>query len=748
MLAKHNDSYNENKSLTVELKALYDQTKAKVGDEDLAHIRNVAAYSKAIKARSDALIQQGGKSNAVLRGSVLGALHTLLEFSELGHNIMHGSYDHLPDCGEYHSERWVWGIVADPHEWRVMHHQNHHPFTNIVGKDHDIGYSFLRLKPGQSWYGHNIIQFPLLWSLALTPSYYFTFVTGTSAARTEGRSVLSKETLAQSFKLIKEHAIKNFVKEPFSVSRKRLLPTLTGNYASMVLGYFLTTAILLLEHHAPNVELFSDPGEDETEEDYFRRQILATSNFTPYADLDNYFKKLLAEEVKFDNPPPFEVFYGGLNTHLEHHLFPDLPCNRQREIQPLVKQLCLKHGLPYNVTPFETVVPYMIQNIFKLTLPAGEFEQGKPTKILKKPIELFRRIAYGTRYKLPDSMTYLQKPSFYNVPVKVLAAYPQAEGQALKVHLEKPVGWDEVTWEAGAFISVRVEVNGESLVRQYSLLKDSIDAGNSLEITVKRVEGGRVSNHINDHIKTNSHMILVGTPQSSPDFIMTEVPKQSLFLAGGVGITPIISMLRKAHREASHSRGTLLYFNRNENSIIFEHELRELADASGFDVQFICDELNPSYVHREKMQQAKLSPELLSTLVSDVTQREVYVCAPLGFITASKSMLLDLGLPETQFHTESFTAPVVEHPTDGKDHVIQFAKSGVDIVVDGGTTLLEAARQAGVNIPSGCERGLCRACVCNKLEGLTHLDEHKATPDIRITTCNSLPRSDRLVLDI
>lgn len=748
MLAQHHDSYSENKSLTAELKALYEQTKAKVGDEDLAHIRNVAAYSKAIKARSDELIQQGGKPNAMMRGSILGALHTLLEFSELGHNIMHGSYDHLSNAGEFHSERWVWNIVADPHEWRVMHHQNHHPFTNIVGKDHDLGYSFLRLKPGQSWYGHNIIQFPLLWSLALTPSYYFAFVTGTSAARTEGRGVLSKETLAQSFKLIKEHASKNFIKDPLSVSRKRLLPTFAGNYASMVIGYFLTTAILLLEHHSPNVELFSDPGEDESEEDYNRRQILATSNFTPYEALDNYFIKLLEEEVKFDNPPPFRVFYGGLDTHLEHHLFPDLPCNRQRDIQPLVKELCLKHGLPYNVTPFETVVPYMIKNIFKLTIPAGEFEQGKPSKILKKPVEFMRRIIYGAQYKLPDSMTYLSKPLFYNVPVKVLAAYPQAEGQALKVCLEKPLGWEDVTWEAGAFISVRVEVGDESLVRQYSLLKDSTDADNTLEITIKRVDGGRVSNHINDHIKQNSHMILVGTPQSSPDFIMKEVPKQSLFLAGGVGITPIISMLRKAHREAPNSKGTLLYFNRNENSIIFEHELRDIAEASGFDVQFICDELNPSYAHRGQMQQAKLSPELLTTLVENITEREVYVCAPPGFIAASKSMLLDLGLPEAQFHTESFTPPVVEHPTDGKDHVIHFARTGIDIVVDGGTTLLEAARQAGVNIPSGCERGLCRACVCNKLEGVTHLDEHKAKPDARITTCNSLPRSDRLVLDM
>lgn len=744
-----NKKDGKHESLTAALKALYDQTKAKVGDADLEHIRNVAAYSQAIKARSNELIQQGGKPNAIMRGAILGALHTLLEFSELGHNIMHGSYDHLSNAGSFHSERWVWNFMVDPYEWRVMHHQNHHPFTNIVGVDHDLGYSFLRIKPGQPWYGHHTLQLPLLWVLLLTtPNLVFSLFTGASAAKTEGRKVLSRTTIEQTLKLTKKYITQHFWKDPLSVSPHRILPTFFGNYLSTVLGYDLTVAVLFLEHHSPNVELFSDPGLSETEEEYFRRQILATSNFTPYAQLDNYFKTLLEEEVKFDNPPKFDVFYGGLDTHLEHHLFPDLPCNRQREIQPFVKEICLQHGLPYNVMSLEDVVPDMMVNVLKLTSPVGEQERGNFFKILKNPKELLRRVVYGAQYKLPDNMTYLNKPRFYNVPVKVLAVFPQAGNQALMIRFEKPQGWEGVTWEAGAFISVRVDVEDESLVRQYSLLRDSHEAANCLEIAVKRVESGRVSNYINDHIKKNSHMILVGVPQASPDFIMKEVPKQIVFLAGGVGITPILSMLRKARREAPHNQVRLLYFNRNERSIIFEHELREVANLSGFDVHFICNEIEPNYPITGQMYQAKLSAELLSKVVPDITAHEVYVCAPPGFITASKSMLLDLGLPEIQFHTESFTPPVVEHPTDGKDHVIHFARSGIEIVVDGGTTLLEAARLAGVNIPSGCERGLCRACVCNKLQGVTTLDQYKAQPDLRITTCNSLPRSDKLVLDI
>lgn len=183
----------EQQSLVNEINALYTQTKLKMGDEDLAHIRNVAAYSKAIKARSEELIEKGESLQAWSRGVILGCLHTLLEFSELGHNIMHGSYDHLPNAGEFHSERWVWDFVTDPREWRVMHHQNHHPFTNIVGKDHDLGYSFLRGLAGQNWYGHHSVQLLIYSLLMSTPSYYFTLYTATSAARTEGRKILSKE---------------------------------------------------------------------------------------------------------------------------------------------------------------------------------------------------------------------------------------------------------------------------------------------------------------------------------------------------------------------------------------------------------------------------------------------------------------------------------------------------------------------------------------------------------------------------
>lgn len=719
------------------LQQLYDETRVRMGEEDLVHIRRVAAYSKAIKARSQELILRGGKKDALKRGIVLYALHVLLEFSELGHNIMHGGYDNIPGAGEFHSDHWQWDFVTDVREWKVMHHQNHHPFTSIVGKDHDLGYSFARLSPQQDWYGHHAAQ-PAVFGLLLLHVYHFSVYTATSAARVEDRPVLSLETFRQTFSLIGRHALKNYVQEPLQ-ARSRFLHTLIGNYLGTALGYDLTILILALEHHAPNVQLFADPGPTESREDYFRRQILGTTNFVPMRELDEFCQRILSEEVDFEDPPEFDVFYGGLTTHLEHHLFPDMPCNRQREIVPQVRALCTAHGLPYNMTTFEEVVPNIAKNLIRWVVPVNEAEQHQPLSLLRTPRKLLNRIWHGLRYSSPSPTTYFKAPRYFNASAKILAVRTEADGQALSLSMRKPDGWDEVKWDAGAYVSVRVTVNGESLVRQYSLTSDSINS-KTLDITIKRVAGGRVSNFLNDHSRPDQFMTLVGVPQNDGSFIMRTLPARPVLIAGGVGITPIISMMRKLEREAPATPGTLIYFNRNPESIIFEQSLRAIAHKTGMVLHFICDEVPTPH---EDIKQDKLSRELLTSIVSDLANTDAYVCAPPGFIKSAKNHLLALGLRAENFHVESFSPPaLIRPPSDGRQHKIRFLRSGLEIIVDGATTLLEAARMAGLHPPTGCEQGLCKACACNKISGQTREEEVEAKSLSRITVCNSLPRSD------
>lgn len=729
-------------TLAEDLQALCDETRALMGEEDLVHIRNVAAYSRAIKARSRELIQKGGKPDALKRGIALYMMHTLLEFSELGHNIMHGSYDNLPGVGEYHSDKWQWDFVTNVREWKVMHHQNHHPFTNIVGKDHDLGYSFVRLYPTQNWYGHHAVQPGILAGL-LFHIYHFSVYTATSAARVEGRKVLSFDTFRATFDLARKHALQNYLKEPLEAG-PRFLQTLVGNYLGTALGYDLTFLILALEHHSPNVQVFPDPGPTESRDGYFQRQLLGTTNFVPMPELDSFFERILEEEVDFPNRPNFDVFYGGLTTHIEHHLFPDLPCNRQRDIAPKVREICAKHGLPYNVTTFEVIVPEILRNFGRWALPVSDAEQHRPSLLLKKPRELFSRVLNGLRYRSPTPTTYFKAPSYFNVPAKVLTARPVAGGQALSVTLQKPFGWEAVSWDAGAFISVRVNVDGEDLVRQYSLTTDS-RGGDTLDITIKRVRDGRVSNAINDTLRKGGYLTLVGVPQSDGNFIMKTLPKHPIFIAGGVGITPIISMIRKLHREAPNTEATLLYFNRDPESIIFEQDLRVLEMQTGLKLHLICDQAPSS---RRELVQASLSRALLDERINMLNEVDVYVCAPQGMIGAVKGHLLAMGLLEERFHTESFTLPTLVRPvSDGRRHSIHFIRSGLKVTVDGATTLLEAARQVGVHVPTGCERGLCKACVCTKVKGVTQQYDQADIPLARITLCDSLPRSD-IELDI
>ena len=722
-------------TLANELQDLYQRTKALVGDDDLAHIRNVTAYGRAIDSRRAELLQDGSPK-AVSRAVVLEMLYRLLQFSELGHNIIHGSYDHLPNSGEYHSDRYEWDFNVDIQQWKVMHHEGHHPHTNIAGRDHDLGYSVARAMAGQDWFGHHVLQLGLIAGLIVTAPQAAPFVLGNVTRHVKGDRFFSLDTLRSPVRVAARDALNRYVREPLSTGSK-FLPALLAGYLGGVAGYMSVFFLVAIEHHAGELEMFPDPGPDETTDQYYARQFRATRNFDRSPELDNFLEKILVEEVPFENRPDFRIFYGGLDTHIEHHLFPDLPPNRQREIAPTVREIAARHGLPYHQTPLLQTVRLFLNAMTGLSLPTGEREYGQLRRLLVQPRSLIRRVAFGAAYKeLPES-PYLDKPRFYNVPVKVLSAEAIAQGQALRVRLQKPRGWDYVHWDAGAFVSLRVEVGDEVLVRQYSLVHDS-DGSDAMEICIKRVADGRVSNRLNETVRAGKHVTLVGIPTATGGLTMTTVPHKSLFIAGGVGITPIISRLRKMAREAPGSDAVLLYFNRDDQSIIFESELRELAASSDVQIYFFTDK--PT--NRPGITQGQFSEILVKRYVRDVADREAYVCAPPAMIELAERDLTGLGVNPAKFHTESFTPPTLARPADdGHRYTVSFRRSERSIEVDSATTLLEAASRAGIRVPTGCERGLCRACVTPKLSGTTQLETDGPKLD-RITVCNSQARSD------
>lgn len=722
-------------ALAADLQALYARAKAEVGEADLAHIRNVTAYGRAIDARRLELLREGGR-RSVRRAAALEMLYRLMQFSELGHNIIHGSYDHLPDNGEYHSERYDWDFNVDVDHWKVMHHVGHHPHTNIVGKDHDLGYSIMRGSAGQDWFGHHLAQTAIIAGLAAIAPQAAPFFLSNVARQVENRRFFSSWTLKSPARIAARDARRRYVSEPLS-ARSRVLPALAANYAGGVAGYMSVLFLVFIEHHAGELELFADPGPDETIGQYYQRQIRATRNFLPSPELDEPLQRLLLEEVPFDNRPAFEIFYGGLDTHIEHHLFPDLPPSMQRRIAPEVRAIAASHGLPYHETPLLETVPLIAGSLTRLSAPAGDREDGRPARLLRQPRELLRRVASGVVYRVLPDGPYLAKPRFFNVPAQVVEATTAAGDQALTLRLARPRGWEHLTWEAGAFLSVRATVDGEDLVRQYSLTADSDDS-DTMDLCIKRVDGGRVSNRLNDELRAGRWVTLVGPPTSSGDFAVAAPREPRLFIAGGVGITPIISLLRHLVRENEHPDAVLLYFNRDDRSIIYDRELRELARRSGIRLCLFTDE--PSI--RREVVTARPSQELIEQYVPDAADREVYVCAPPALIDLTRDWLADLGLPDRHFHAESFTLPALDRPADdGRRYTVSFRRSARSVEIDGATTLLEAATRAGIAVPTGCERGLCRACVTPKLAGAIREETGGAVQE-RITVCTALACSD------
>lgn len=715
--------------LADELRALYDEARASMGEADLEHVRTVTAYGQAINARRLELLRTGGPG-AASRAAVLEMLYRLLQFSELGHNILHGSYDDLPGSGEYHSDRYDWDFNVDVAQWKVMHHEGHHPYTNIVGKDHDLGYSVLRGQAAQDWFGHHAVQVALLGAVFPFLAQLAPFLVANITREVDGSRFWSQDTLRGPLRIALADTKRRLVTEPLSMGR-RFLPAMVANHIGGVAGYAAVLFLVAIEHHAGEMEVFADPGPDETHDEYYRRQIRSTRNFLRSPQLDSVLQRILEEEVPFDDRPDFRIFYGGLDTHIEHHLFPDLPPNRQREVAPRVKAIVTRYGLPYHQTPLGETAALLFRTLTGLSIPVGERESGHPLMLLKRQAGLARRVTSGVRYRrLPDA-PYLDKPRWYNVPVRVVATEQLAHGEALMIRLKRPRGWDDVCWDPGAFVSLRIEHGDETLIRQYSLVHDSDDS-DTMDICVKRVQGGRVSNLFNDALRVGDYLTLLSPPVSTGGLATPEVPARALFVAGGVGITPIISQLRRLARCGGPRDAVLLYFN-HDNRILFEHEIAELGELEGITVHVFTGR--------------RPTPDLIAGLVPDAADRETFACAPGGLVEFLRGYLADSGQESDRFHTESFAHPEIVRPADdGSRYVVTFARTRRTIEVDGATTLLEAANRVGIRVPTGCRSGLCRACVTTKLSGQTE-GERAATAGERITVCDRLPRSN-IVLDL
>lgn len=294
-------------------------------------------------------------------------------------------------------------------------------------------------------------------------------------------------------------------------------------------------------------------------------------------------------------------------------------------------------------------------------------------------------------------------------------------------------------YRPGQFCNVRVAVEGRAQMRCYSM-SSSPDLDEDMQVTVKRVPGGVVSNWIVDNVHAGD---LVELSPPTGFFQLTDGSGDVIAFAAGSGITPVFSLVKTALATTERTV-RLHYANRDGASVIFGTELHDLEGRHR-------DRF--TMVRTHDVEHGLLTPETVTTFVGEAPgTAEFYVCGPGPYMEIVEQGLHALGVESSRIHIERFTAADLlvgappPPPEPAGDTRVTIELDGRADVTDHrpGMTILQTARQMGMSPPFSCESGNCATCMARLLEGSVSMFVNNAlTPeevdDGWILTCQSVP---------
>ncbi|HEX5526722.1 MAG TPA: fatty acid desaturase [Solirubrobacterales bacterium] len=385
--------------LAREFDAIRDRVMAELGDRDRRYIESMIEMQRRLAVLGRALLL-GSRNRAVwAAGTSALSAAKILENMEIGHNVMHGQWDWMNDP-RIHSSTWDWDTASTAEAWKHSHNYVHHTYTNIRGKDKDLGYEIMRIDPAQRWHPvyllqplYNLILMALFeWGVALHDLDF--------EAIRKGRK--SKSQLKRELKGIagkaRSQVVKDYIAWPLvsalaatavdaalETRRQRKQPrgllgrvrrrrqsrwapvveaaldsgsrtfraTAKANATANIVRNVWAYAIIFCGHFPDQTYTFSpEEVEDESRGGWYIRQLSGSANI--------------------EGSPLFHVASGNLGYQVEHHLFPDMPSTRYAEIAPQVKDVCERYGLPYNSGPFMQQLGMVQRTILRLAFPGGK----------------------------------------------------------------------------------------------------------------------------------------------------------------------------------------------------------------------------------------------------------------------------------------------------------------------------------------------------------------------------------------
>jgi ferredoxin-NADP reductase len=335
-------------------------------------------------------------------------------------------------------------------------------------------------------------------------------------------------------------------------------------------------------------------------------------------------------------------------------------------------------------------------------------------------------------------------PSSRFVQVPVIGVFPETD-DITTFRMARPEGFD---FAAGQFTSLRVNIDGKPVIRCYSI-SSAPEATGYLEISVKRQ--GLMSGTLHATVRPGS--LLSVMPPSGGFAYPAGDDRPLALIAGGVGITPLVSMLRHAIQAEPTRPVTLLYSVHTHRDVAFRDELRWIARRHPQARVVITATRGP---HDAGMLSGRIDRRMIEGHVADLANTVFMICGPGPMIEAMAATLAELGVPPGQVRSEAFEAAVastVEPPAGseaGADAARSFALRLVDrdatVEVADRSTLLDACEAAGIDLPSACRAGVCGTCKARLVDGRVRCDSDLLSDDERaagyILPCVSWPESD------
>jgi len=324
----------------------------------------------------------------------------------------------------------------------------------------------------------------------------------------------------------------------------------------------------------------------------------------------------------------------------------------------------------------------------------------------------------------------------------------------------------EFAFRHGQNVTLRTTLDGEEVRRSYSICTSPLD--NELRVAVKQAPFGRFSTWANECLKPGDVLDVMAPTGKFYTELNPAQTKHYLAFAAGSGITPIISIIKTTLATEPGSSFTLVYGNRNRNSIIFKEELEALKNRymDRLAVHYILSRektdapINYGRINADKLKQ--LGEKLINFQAAD----EIFICGPEEMIFAVKKYLEEQGINSRRIHFELFTTPgqssAMRHTQLSTATTTEEKTSKVTIKLDGvtfgfdlpyhGDTILEAALKQGADLPYSCKGGVCSTCKARLVEGAVDMEVHYALEQEEvdegyILTCQSHPRTEKVVVD-